>query len=556
MADRDALQDRIGRETFDLVIIGGGITGAGIANDAALRGLSVALLEKGDFASGASGRSSRLVHGGLRYLRHRQIRLVRESLRERYYLLRLAPHLVRRIPFILPFFEESRDSALLLRAGLIGYGLLAGRQRIGGHQAYSKEDLARKEPQLRTAGLRSGLSYFDAATDDARLTLAVVRSAQQHGALALNYAEAVGFERTGSRIVGVHYRDALTGREGTVRARVVVSAAGPWTDDVRRLAEAAATMRPTTGIHVVVSRDRLATNSIVLFGSDGRVLFAVPHGEHTYLGTTDTDFSGDPSSARADREDVAYVLEAANGLFDAELTEADVVATWAGVRPLLREEGTPSGVSRDYAIMDGPQGLVTIVGGKLTTFRAMAERLVDHVVEREGSSFSRRPAACRTRREPLFGGDIENFERYAKAAISRLRDDRGLGEEIAKRLLDVYGTEHQAVLANAGASEELLQPLAPGVPVLAAEAAYAVEHEMALTLEDFMSRRSGLMLFGGGDDAAVSAARVMGDALAWSEDEVEGQLASYRARVAEMFSFKGDSQAASAAKKTSTTTSN
>ncbi len=556
MANREELQDRIGRETFDLVIIGGGITGAGIANDAALRGLSVALLEKGDFASGASGHSSRMVHGGLRYLRHRQVRLVRESLKERYYLLRLAPHLVRRIPFIFPFFEEGRDSPLVLRAGMIGYGLLAGRERIGGHRAFSKVELAREEPQLRTDGLRSGLSYFDALTDDARLTLAVVRSAQQHGAVTLNYAEAVGFERTGARIAGVHYRDALAGGEGTVRARVVVSAAGPWTDDVRRLAEAADTMRPTKGIHVVVSRDRLATNNIVLFGSDDRMLFAVPHGDHTYLGTTDTDFSGDPASARADREDVTYVLDAANSLFDAELTDADVVGTWAGVRPLLRDEGTPSGVSRDYDITDGPPGLVTIAGGKLTTFRAMAEGLVDHVVEREGGSFSRRPGACRTRREPLFGGGMDDFERYAKAAISRLREDRGVDEEVAKRLVDVYGTAHEAVLAGTAAGGELLQPLAPGVPVLAAEAAYAVEHEMALTLEDFMSRRIGLMLFGGGDDAAVSAASVMAQVLGWGPEALEGQLASYRARVADMFAFKADPQAASVATKTSTTTPN
>jgi len=553
VADRQAAQERIGRETFDLVIIGGGFTGAGIANDAALRGLSVALLEKGDFASGASGHSSRLVHGGLRYLRHRQIRLVRESLRERYYLLRLAPHLVRRARFILPILEESRDSALLLRAGMIGYGLLAGRERIGGHRAFSKEELVRAEPQLRADGLRSGLSYFDAATDDARLTLAVVRSAQQHGARVLNYAEAVGFEKKGSRIAGVHYRDALTGREDTVRARVVVSAAGPWTDNVRRLAEATDAMRPTKGIHVVVRRDRLATNSVVIFGSRDRMLFAVPHGEHTYLGTTDTDFSCDPSSARANREDVAYVLEAANGLFDAELTEADVVGTWAGVRPLLREEGTPGGVSRDYAIMDGPPGLVAIAGGKLTTYRAMAERLVDHVVEREGSSFSRRAGPCRTRREPLFGGAIKDFDRYAKAAGSRLCHDRGLDEEVTKRLVDVYGTEHEAVLAGADAGDELLQPLAPGVAALAAEAAYAVEHEMALTLEDFMSRRSGLMLFGGGDDAAVSAARVMGNALAWDTEEIERQLASYRARVAEMFAFRSKSGVASADQETSTT---
>ena len=243
------------------------------------------------------------------------------------------------------------------------------------------------------------------------------------------------------------------------------------------------------------------------------------------------------------------MLEAANGLFDADLTDADVVGTWAGVRPLLREEGMPGGVSRDYAIMDGPPGLVAITGGKLTTYRAMAESLVDHVVEREGSNFSQRPSACRTRREPLFGGAIEDFDAYAKSAINRLCNDRGLDEAVATRLADVHGTEHETVLSGAGASESLLRPLASGVPVLAAEAAYAVEHEMALTLEDFMSRRSGLMLFGGGDDAAVGAAKVMGKALDWDEAETARQLASYRQTVAAMFAFRDDSPAASASTK-------
>ena len=543
--NRGELLERLEHETFDIVIVGGGITGAGIARDAALRGLSVALLEKGDFASGTSGRSSRLIHGGLRYLRYRQVRLVREALRERGRLLRLAPHLVRRLPFVLPIFDDSRDSPLVLRIGLVGYDLLAGTLGIGRHHAMSKGALTVAEPQLRKQGLRAGIRYFEALTDDARLTLAVILSAVRQGAAALNYVEAVGLEKTGGRVAGVHYRDAMGGGEGTVRARVVVSAAGPWTDQVRALAGESGLLRPTKGIHVVVPRARLATNAIVAIGSGDRMLFAVPQGQHTYIGTTDTDYAGEPGEAEAGKGDVAYVLDAANGAFDVDLRTSDVVATWVGVRPLLHGEGTPSDVARDYVIMDGPPGLVTITGGKLTTFRSMAEHLLDYVIEREGQHFAKQLGACRTASEPLPGGDTSDFVQYQARVVPELREARDLPDDAARRLVEVYGTEHARVAACADGRPELLEPLMPGCPALAVEAVYAAHDEMALTLEDFLRRRSGLMLFGGGGcrEVATAAARVMAEALGWDPEETQRQLTLYQAAVERMFAFRRDAAA-------------
>jgi len=537
---RAALLERLEGETFDIAVIGGGITGAGIARDAALRGLSVALIEKGDFASGTSGRSSRLIHGGLRYLRQGQMRLVREALRERGLLLRLAPHLVRPAPFVLTLHEDSHHRPWRLRFGLVGYDLLAGGLGIGRHRGLSPEKTLQAEPQVRGEGLQVGFRYFDAVTDDARLTLAVALSAVRAGAAVVNYVEAVGLEKTGERIAGVHYRDLVGGGQGTVRARAVVSAAGPWTDQVRSLAGASSLLRPTKGIHVVVPRARLAINAVVAFGWGGRDLFAMPHGQHTYIGTTDTDYADDPGAVEADHEDVAYVLEAANGTFTTGLSMSDVVSTWAGVRPLLREEGAPSSVPRDYDILDGPPGLYTICGGKLTTFRAMAEHLVDHVIEREGARLARRPARCRTARVVLPGGGAADFPRYEKEAVAALRDGWQIPEEAAKRLVAVYGTEHVRVLSHAVREPDLLEPLGPGCPVLAVEAVHAARQEMAVTLEDFMRRRSDMMLFGEEAGMALTeeAARLMGDVLGWSPQETDRQVVAYREAVACMMAFR------------------
>lgn len=467
---------------------------------------------------------------------------MREALRERGLLLRLAPHLVRRVPFVLSVREEAPDTPVLLRIGLTGYDLLAGTLGIGRHRALSTKRLLKEEPTLRDERLRSGFRYYDAMTDDARLTVTVILSAIRGGAAAVNYAEVAGLEKTGARVSGLHYRDLRGGRQGTVRARAVISATGPWTDQLRAMAERSAVLRPTKGVHIVVPKERLPTNAIVAFYWEDRRLFAVPYGHHTYVGTTDTDWSGDPGRVEAGPEDVAPLLESVNGNFDVDLSFEDVVGAWAGVRPLLTEEGSPSGVSRDYEVLDGPPGMYTICGGKLTTFRSMAEHALDLVIEREGARLGA-PARCRTTTEP-FPGATGDFRRYQRAATEAVREGWGLPEDIAGRLVDTYGTEHVRILGLAAREPGLFEPLAPGSPVIAAEAVYAADTEMATTLEDFLRRRTDVMLFGGASDIRLpsKAARVMGQALGWNRSETQRQLAAYRQSVSRMMAFRAEPQ--------------
>ncbi|MGA2285728.1 MAG: glycerol-3-phosphate dehydrogenase/oxidase [Dehalococcoidia bacterium] len=533
---------RLAKETFDLLIVGGGITGAAIARDAALRGLSVALIEKGDFASGTSSRSSKLVHGGLRYLKGRHVRLVRESLRERGVLLKIAPHLVEPAPFYLPVYAGGRDGRLKLRLGLTAYDLLAGFGDIGRHTVLSREKMLEAEPLLRAEGLQGGFRYFDCVVDDARLTLATVRTAVEQGALAFNYVEATGLERDGERIAGVSFKDAVGGGSGTAHARVVINAAGPWADRLREMAGVPGILRPSKGVHLVIPRSRLGLTRVIVIPRLDRILFAVPAGDSVYIGTTDTDYSDDPGAALIDPADAAYVLGSANALFPgAALTAADVLAGWAGVRPLVAKEGTPlpSDVSRDFEIDAAPEGLYTIVGGKLTTCRAMAEALLDRVIAQEGMRFGWHPTACRTSQTAIFGGNVEGFERYAQSAAASLVSSWGLPIETALRLVRTHGTEHVSLLACARRDAALLRPLSDTCPVLRAEAVYAAEQEAALTLGDFMERRTKLMLFdpGHGLDGAEEAARLMGDVLGWSPRERQRQLALYRDDVAAMTAF-------------------
>lgn len=535
--------ERLRREVFDLAVVGGGITGAWVARDAALRGLSVALVERGDFASGTSSRSSRLVHGGLRYLRHAHISLVREGLRERGRLLRLAPHLVRPIPFTLPIYKGGRDNPLLIRIGLTGYDVLAGRLGIGRHRARSRKQLIEDEPVLRPDGLRSGFRYFDAATNDARLTLTVALSSTDHGAAVANYVEAASLEMTGGRASGVNCRDVIGGDELTVRSRAVISAAGPWTDEWRGKLNEGAVLRPTKGIHVVLPRERLHTESVVAFYWQERPLFVVPAGRYSYVGTTDTDWPGDPGEVEADADDVSLVLDAINGNFNAGVSPADVTATWAGVRPLIAEEGSPSpsDVSRDYEVLAGPPGAYAVVGGKLTNARAMAERAADRVIEAEAGALSQRPGRCRTSRTALPGATA-NFGRYRSRAVTALARGWDISDEAAEHLVDTHGTDHVRVLAQAQKNPELLEPVVAGSPVLLADAAFAAEEEAAVSLEDFMRRRSDLMLFSpeAGSAAAERIASVLGRRLGWAEHEVAEQLEAYQGAVARMMAFRRD----------------
>jgi glycerol-3-phosphate dehydrogenase len=533
---------RLSQETFDLLIIGGGVTGAAIARDAALRGLSTALIEKNDFASGTSSRSSKLVHGGLRYLKGRHVRLVRESLRERGVLLKIAPHLVEPAPFYLPVYAGGRDGRLKLRLGLTAYDLLAGFGDIGRHTVLSREKMLEAEPLLRTEGLQGGFRYFDCVVDDARLTLANVRSAVEQGALALNYVEATGIERDGERVTGVSFKDVNEGGSGSARASVVVNAAGPWSDRLREMVGVPSILRPSKGVHLVVPRARLGLTRVIVIPRLDRILFAVPAGDSVYIGTTDTDYKDDPGAARVDASDAAYVLDSTNSLFpSAVLTPADVFAGWAGVRPLVAKEGAPltTDVSRDFEIDLGPEAFYTIAGGKLTTSRAMAEALLDRVIAQEGSRLGWHPTPCRTGQTAIFGGNVEGFERYAQAAAASLVSSWGLPLETAQRLVRTHGTEHVSLLACARSDAALLRPLSDTCPMLRAEAVYAVEQEMAMTLGDFMERRTKLMLFDPdhGLDGAEEAARLMGDVLGWSPRERQRQLSLYRDDIAAMTSF-------------------
>jgi glycerol-3-phosphate dehydrogenase len=544
--------DRVQQQTFDLIIIGGGITGAGIARDAAMRGLSVVLLEKGDFAAGTSSKSSKMIHGGLRYLKQLQIRLVRESLREREVLLKTAPHLVHPFPYILPVYEGDPNTRLQLKVGLVAYDLLAGSRRVEHHTMLSADEVLRMEPALRRDGLRGGFRYFDCLVDDARLTLITIRSAASHGAAVISYAEVTDFERDEERVTGVRFRDHLNGRTGAIKGRVVVNATGPWTDELRAKSAAPPILRPTKGIHLTLPHSSLPLSSIVAFSAiDNRLMFAVPLGTCTYVGTTDTDYTASPDQAQADAADVQYLLDSLNATFQGlQASPSDVISTWAGVRPLVAEEGAPSDVPRDYDIQIEPPGLFSITGGKLTTYRAMAEELLNLVVQREGKRFGWSATTCRTAENPLPGGHLERFDRFAGATISALEESWGLSRPAAERLVRTYGTDYVKVLGYALPDRHLLRPLLPNGSVLRVEAVYAAAEEMALTLEDFMARRTDLMLFdhNHGLSAASEAARLMARVLRWDRRQQRQQVQRYREAAAAMTAFATAKEQAAAEK--------
>ena len=485
---RATLRD-LGNTRHDLLVIGGGITGAGIARDAALRGLAVALVEAGDFGSGTSSRTSRLIHGGLRYLEQGRIRLVTESLRERALLLRLAPHLVRPIEFILPFYREDRVPRWKMRLGLTIYDLLAGTGNVRRHKTLGKRALRELEPLLRERGLTGGARYFDAQCDDARLTVAVVRAAASEGARVANYVRAVGLIREGSRIAGARLRDELTGEETEASARLVINATGPWTDAVRRLEDPASPpiLRPTKGSHVQVPQGRIGNRHAILFTSpiDRRPIFVLPWGDWTYIGSTETETSEPPGDVRPSESEVVYLLRSANALFPAaHLTTEDVAVSWAGLRPLLAgDPGTPAPeISREHRILRGPGGMLTIAGGKLTTFRAMAEEIVDRASKELGLRATR--SDNRSRDELLPGGE-GGIGLALRAPGAKL----GLSEATVEYLIRHYGAETQALYTLCQERPELGLPLHPSHPAIAAQVLFALKREFARTAEDILERR-------------------------------------------------------------------
>jgi glycerol-3-phosphate dehydrogenase len=382
--NRSASLRELSSRVVDILVVGGGVTGAGIARDAAMRGMAVALVEKGDFASGTSSRSSRLVHGGVRYLEHGHLRLVFEASAERRRLLRLAPHLVRPLQFTWPVYAGHRLPVWKLAAGLTLYDALAMFRNVARHKRLRAEGVLAEEPHLAGPGLRGGVRYFDAATNDARLALANAIDAQRLGAVTLNHTALTGTSLAPDGLRVARIEDVLTGDRLEVRAQVVVNATGPWSDAVGRMLDPDSAahgdhVQGSKGAHIAVPRERVGNRHaiVLLHPRDGRVLFTLPAGRHTIVGTTDTFTSLSPDEIRASESDVAYLLEAANAYFpDARLTRADVVAAWAGIRPLMPTTGSSVAASREHRITRGAR-TVTITGGKLTTYRVMAAQVVD-----------------------------------------------------------------------------------------------------------------------------------------------------------------------------------
>lgn len=470
--------ERLRRETFDVLVIGGGITGAGVAQDAAHRGLKVALVDKADFASGTTHASTKLLHGGLRYLEHGQLRLMYEALRERNRLTRLAPRLAEWLPFLIPLYGRGWRTDRI-GAGLWLYDLLAGWPRGRTRRHLSAAEALALAPSLNREGLRGAWLYYDARTDDTRLTIAVLRSALQAGAAAANYVEATGFVRDGERIAGATVCDRISGGEFTIAARSVVNATGPWTDWTLALAGDASpgatpktrNLAPSKGAHVLVPHARLPVTAAVLAPSpagDNRFIFVVPWHGAVLLGTTDTPYAEHPDTARADDDDIDYILAAANTVFPAaELGREDVISTMAGLRPLLRSGGGGGGtvgLSREHRIWEEQPGLVTVAGGKLTTYRTMAVQVTDRVLHVLGRPRSR-----------------------SRTATLPLDADRDA-----------------AIAALTAASPELAEPLVPGLPYTMAEAAFAVQAELAVTPADVLYRRTRAGLL----DPAGSRARL------------------------------------------------
>ena len=473
--------------SFDLLVVGGGITGCGIAREAALQGLSVALIEQDDFASGTSSRSSRLVHGGVRYLEHGHLGLVFESSKERRQLLEIAPHLVQPLEFVWPVYEGARIPLWKLRAGLLLYDALALFRNVARHHRLTRAAVLEREPTLEPAGLVGGALYYDAATNDARLTLANALAALESGAVVLNHVAAIGLLAEDGRLSGVSAHDRFSGAVLQVRARVVVNATGPWSDEIRALdTPGVPTVRGSKGAHIAVPRERVGNRHALTLLSprDGRVLFVIPAGRHAIIGTTETDASTEPGDVRASRADMGYLLDAANSFFPtAHLTDEDVVSAWAGIRPLIPVAAENAGsVTREHAVSVSERGLVSVVGGKLTTYRVMARDVVAAVLRvLRGRRVRLRPSA-----QPLPGGQLESLETLV-AEVTEATGDAPLATHLACS----FGSRWRAVweeMNHADGRERVVD----GLPYTIGELRYCARNEMAHTVADLLIRRTHL----------------------------------------------------------------
>ncbi|CAN5406747.1 glycerol-3-phosphate dehydrogenase [soil metagenome] len=482
------------QQTFDLLVIGGGITGAGIALDAVARGMSVALVEKNDFASGTSSRSTKLIHGGLRYLKQFEIALVREVGRERDIIWRNAPHVVHPENMLLPIIEKGSLGKSSTSVGLYVYDVLAGVKRSERRVMLDKAQTLNQEPLLRKDIVLGGGLYKEYRTDDARLTIEVLKTARKRGATILNYVQANKFVYQNKKAIGAEVQDVIGGSTFEIKAHKIVNAAGPWVDELRQSDNSLKGKRLhlTKGVHIVVPYERLPLKQAIYFDvADGRMIFAIPRDKVTYIGTTDTNYKGEIDHPITGKADVEYLLKAINAIIPGQkLVAEDVNSSWAGLRPLIHEDGKdPSELSRKDEIFLSPSGVISIAGGKLTGFRKMAERTVDLVAEQLSDENQKNYAPCTTQLIKLTGGEFANPGElnHLIAAVQEITD---LKEIEARILVEKYGSNTSIILSNAKAKEGTWAQ-----KLLLAEIDYSINEELAYTPADFLVRRTGRLYF-------------------------------------------------------------
>ena len=532
-AERAAAVARMRTETFDVLVVGGGVTGCGTALDAVTRGLSTALVEARDFAAGTSSRSSKLIHGGLRYLEQYNFGLVHEALKERALLLdRLAPHMVRPVPFLYPLTRPVWERAYV-GAGVMLYDLMAGftqgDRALPRHRHLSKRQALKLVPSLRDDALIGAIQYWDAQVDDARHTMTLARTAALYGAQLATSVRVFGFLREGERVVGVRARDLETGEELDIRARQVVNATGVWTDDVQELVgRGRIRVRASKGIHLVVPRDRIHSDTGLILRTETSVLFVIPWGRHWIIGTTDTDWDLDKAHPAASRSDIDYLLQRVNKELRSPLSYEDVEGVYAGLRPLLYgEDEATSRLSREHAVSQSVPGLVTVAGGKYTTYRVMAADTIDAVAR----NLDRRVPASVTDRTPLLGA--VGYQ-AAWNQRDRLAEQSGLHVARIEHLLHRYGSRIGELLDLVAQQPELGRPIRGADDYLAAEAVYAAANEGALHLDDILTRRTRISIesWDRGAIAAEHVAELVAPVLDWDDDCRKREVEHYHLRVA------------------------
>ncbi|MCX5044488.1 glycerol-3-phosphate dehydrogenase/oxidase [Aldersonia sp. NBC_00410] len=520
---------RLGKEHFDVVVIGGGIVGTGVALDAATRGLTVALVEARDYASGTSSRSSKMFHGGLRYLEQLEFGLVREALRERELsLTTLAPHLVKPLPFLFPLTKRGWERPYIA-AGMLLYDKLGGAKSVPAQKHLTRSGALRLAPGLKGNSLIGGIRYYDTVVDDARHTMTVARTAAHYGAVLRTSTQVVGFLREADRVSGVRVRDTEDGRTSEIRSHVVINAAGVWTDEIQALSRQRGRfrVRASKGVHIVVPRDRIVSEAAIILRTTNSVLFVIPWGSHWIIGTTDTDWNLDLAHPAATKADIDYILGRVNDVLVTPLTHADIDGVYAGLRPLLAgESDDTSALSREHAVARVAPGLVAIAGGKYTTYRVMAQDAVDLAA----ADIPARMSSSITEKVPLLGA--EGYFALVNQTI-RLGEIHGLHPYRVKHLLDRYGSLIDEVLDVAVGKPELLQPLTDAPAYLQVEIVYAAAAEGALHLEDVLARRTRIAIEYShrGVNCAEQVARLMAPVLGWDDADIDREVATYLARV-------------------------